>query len=433
MWSCDPRRFTGFADQEYANAKGIEIYSHEYAIHFPHYQWPAGRKKRVSPLYPTLAGLGAQFMAAAGWERAAWYARAGDDTGLDSCATYEREGPWFAAVGEECLAVRDTVGICELPGFSRFHVSGAGAADWLNTLITGSLPRIGRVALAYFADRKGRIVTEMSLARLDHDEFLLLTAASAEWHDRDWLLQHLPADGSIRIENLSEADNCLVVSGPQSRALLAGLCTADLSLPWLSHQQSEIAGVAVRLMRVSYVGELGWEIHCPLADTVAVFEAVRDAGRPLGLRAFGMYAMDALRIEKGYRSWKQDLSTDYTVLEAGLERFVRFDKADFIGREALLKQHEQVPKQRCVTLTVDTGTCEAPYLAGVWHGERRVGLVTSGNYGYRVGQSIALAVIDRDCSAPGCELSVGIFGERRRAVVAPQSALYDPANSRLRS
>ena len=433
MWSCDPRRFTGFADQAYATAKGIEIYSHEYAIHFPHYPWPEGRGKRVSPLYDRLAGLGAQFMAAAGWERAAWYARPGDDTALASCQTFERAGPWFKAVGEECRTVRDTVGICELPGFTRLRLSGAGTADWLSGLITGNLPRVGRLALAYFADSKGRIVTEMTIARLAADEFLLLGAAAAEWYDRDWLQQHIPAGSAISIENLSETKTCLSITGPQSRQLLSGLCDADLTLPWLSHQNSTIAGVPVSLLRVSYVGELGWEIHCDMAASPDVFEAVWAAGQPLGLRPFGAYAMDAMRIEKGYKSWKQDLSTDFTVLEAGLARFVNFEKGNFIGRDALLQQQAAGLQQCGVTLSVETGDYEAPYLSTVWQGEQRVGLVTSCNYGYRVGKSIALAVVQHTCSAPGTALEVEIFGVRYPATVAPGSALYDPDNTRLRA
>ena len=433
MWSCDPRRFTDYADQAYANAKGIEIYSHEYAIHFPHYPWPDGRKKRVSPLYDRLQGLGAQFLAAAGWERAAWYARPGDDTALESRQTFARAGPWFEAVKDECLSVRDTVGMCELPGFSRFRVSGPGTADWLNTLITGNLPRSGRIALAYFADAQGRVVTEMSVARLGDDDFLLLTAASAEWHDRDWLLKHLPKNSPITFDNLSEAYTCLVVIGPKSRELLSSVCEADLSLPWLSHQVSDIAGAQVRLIRVSYVGELGWEIHCSIDASQAVFEAVWIAGQPLGIKPFGMYAMDSMRIEKGYKSWKQDLSTDFTVLEAGLKRFVNFNKPSFIGREALLRQQKQGPKQCAVTLLVETAECEAPYLASIWQGDKRVGLVTSCDYGHRVGKSIVLAVVDVACAAAGTALEIEIFGQRRPAVVAPQTAVYDPDNTRLRA
>jgi len=433
MWSCDPRRFTSFADQAYANAKGIEVYSHEYAIQFPRYQWPDGRNKRLSPLYDRLAGLGAQFLAAAGWERAAWFARPGDERSLEACETYDRWGPWFEAVRAECLAVRDAAGICELPGFTRFEVAGPGAADWLRGLVTGVVPRPGRIALGYFADKKGRVVTEMTLLRRDENRLMLLTASGAEWHDLDWLRSHLPDGSDITIANRTEEATCILVTGPRARAILAEACDGDLAQPWLSHQAAHVAGRSVLLVRVSYAGELGWEIHAAMRDAVAVYDAVMAAGVGQGLVPFGMYALDSLRLEKGYRSWKQDLSTDFTALESGLERFVRLDKPGFLGREALARQAEAGPAQSFATLTVEAGDCDAPYLATVWQGERRVGLVTSGGWGHRVERSIALAVIDAALAAvPGSELEIEILGERRKATVQPDKPLWDPENERLR-
>ena len=436
MWSCDPRRFTSFADQDYANVKGIEIYSHEYAIHFPHYQWPEGREKRLSPLYPKLGEMGAQFAAAAGWERAAWYAGEGDDTSLESCETYDRGGPWFDAVRKECIAVRDAAGICELPGFSRFMVSGEGATQWLRGLVTGAVPRPGRIGLIYFADNQGRILTEMSVIRLDDDRFELMTAAGAEWHDRDWLMKQLPEGSAIKIENLTEDYSSLVLSGPKSRDILGALTDVDLtneSNPWLTHQDTEIAGKPVKLIRVSYVGELGWEVHCAMADVTGVFDAIWEAGQPHGLKPFGMYAMDSLRLEKTYRAWKQDLSTDYTAFEGGLDRFIKLDKDGFIGRDALLKEQQAGSKQRFAPLLVEAGDCDAPYLATVWSGEEQVGLVTSGGWGHRIEKSIALSVIRTDLTEPGTSLEVEIFGERRPAVVQADQPLYDPQNERLRA
>ena len=166
MWSCDPRRFTGFEDPDYCVAKGMEVYGHEYAIHFPHHVWPVGRGKKLSAVHDRTAAMGAQFGPYNGWERALWYARPGDDVSEDAQRTWDREGPWFGAVRDECLAVRDACGILDLPGFSRFRVSGPGAVAWLSAQITGKVPSVGRLGLAYFADEKGRIVTEMSVARL---------------------------------------------------------------------------------------------------------------------------------------------------------------------------------------------------------------------------------------------------------------------------
>ena len=186
-------------------------------------------------------------------------------------------------------------------------------------------------------------------------------------------------------------------------------------------------------MRVSYVGELGWEIHTRIEHAVSVLDALWGAGASHGLQAFGMYAMDSMRIEKGYRSWKTDLSTDYTMLEAGLERFVKWDKADFVGKQSLLRERQAGAQRAFVSLVVDAAECDAPYLATVWDGDEPAGLVTSGNYGHRVGNSLALAVVSSACAQPGRTLEVEIFGERRAAVVQRNPCVYDPENLRLRA
>ena len=433
MWTCDPRRFTGYADQDHTLAKAMEVYGHEYAMHFPHHAWPAGRGKRLSPVHDRIRDLGAQFGAYAGWERANWFAHEGDDTSEAGAQTWSRDGPWLPRVREECLAVRDAAGLLDLPGFSRYHVRGPGAADWLRSLVTGSLPRVGRVGLVYFADERGRIVTEMSVTRLGEDEVLLITAAAAEWHDRDWLLRRRPAGSPISVENRTEGYGCQILSGPRSRDILRAVSDADLVRPWLDWQRARVAGREALLLRVSYVGELGWEIHSEAADTPAIFDAVREAGAAHGLRPFGMFAMDSLRLEKGYRAWKGDLSTDYTVLEGGLDRFVRWEKPAFAGRAALERERQQGARRRFATLVVDAGECDAPYMSTVWQGGEIVGETTSGGWGHRVGKSIALAVVRSDLAAPGVRLEVEIYGERRPAVVQPDRPLYDPENAKLRS
>ena len=434
MWTCDPRRFLDYADQGHTLAKAMEVYGHEYAMHFPHHAWPAGRGKRLSPVHGRVRALGAVFGVYGGWERADWFAGPDDDTSEAGARTWVREGPWFARVREECLAVRDTAGVLDLPGFSRFHVRGRGAADWLRSLVTGELPPAGRVGLVYFADERGRIVTEMSATRLAEDELLLITAAAAEWHDRDWLRGHLPPGSPITIENRTGEYGCQILSGPRSRDVLrAASGDADLTRPWLTWQRAHVAGREVVLLRVSYAGELGWELHSRTADTPAVFDALREAGEGRGLRPFGMFALDSLRLEKGYRTWKGDLSTDYTLLEGGLERFVRWDKPSYRGRAALQRERQQGVRRRFAALVVEAGDCDAPYMSTVWRDAEIVGETTSGGWGHRVDASIALAVVRADLAAPGTRLEVEIYGERRPAVVQPDRPLYDPDNERLRA
>ena len=429
MWAVDPRRYTGYADHDYCLAKALETYGHEYAMHFPHHQWPAGRDKKLSPNHKSLQRSGAQFGAFNGWERAVWFAKEGDDTSEAATETWDRQGPWTQRVKEECEAVRDSVGVLDMPGFSRYMLKGDGAAEWLRTQITGALPKIGRMNLGYFSDSRGRIVTEVTLIRFDDDHFMIMTAAVAQWHDFELLQKSLP-DG-LELTDITDAYSTLIVCGPKSRDLMENLAPdADLSLPWLSHQNTSVAGKGAQLMRICFAGELGWEIHTRFGDSEHVYDAVLEAGAT----PFGMFALDSLRLEKGYRTWKGDLSTDYTMLEGGLERFVRLNKEqDFPGKQALLNEKQQGSKKGFVTMIVDAGDSDAPYMSTVWKGDEVVGETTSGGFGYRVNKSIALGVVRADLSAPGTELEVEIYGERRKATVQEDKPLWDPENERIRA
>jgi dimethylglycine dehydrogenase len=433
MWSCDPRRYTNYTDEDYCIAKGMEIYGHEYAMHFPKHYWPAGRDRKLSPIHDRIAALGAQFKPYNGWERAMWYAKPGDDISEEATQTWSRQGPWAKRIEEECLAVRDAAGILDLPGFSRYRVKGPGAVEWLKGLITGRVPKPGRIGLAYFSDDKGRIVTEMSVMAIDEDFFFLITAATAQWHDFEWLKKHMPKDAAFTLDDVTDGFSCQILSGPKSRAILSDITDADLEKPWLTHQSAQIAGRWLQLVRVSFAGELGWELHTKIEDTAVVFDAVWEAGQKHGLKPFGMEALDSLRIEKGYRAWKGDLSTDYTILQGGLDRFVDWSKDDFKGKRALEREKQQGVSKRFVTLVVEAGDCDAPYMSTLWHGGQVVGETTSGNWGYRIGKSVALGMLRADLATPGTEIEVEIFGERRRAVVQEDRPLFDPMNERLRA
>jgi len=221
-----------------------------------------------------------------------------------------------------------------------------------------------------------------------------------------------------------------LVAGPKSREVLAGLTDADLSLPWLSHQTCTVAGQKAHLIRVSFTGELGWEVHADNAAIPAIYDAIMAAGA----KPFGMYALNSLRIEKGYRAWKGDLSTDYTLLETGLDRFVKLDKPqDFPGKAALLAERQQGSKKAFVTLVVDAGAADAPYMSTIWHDGKIVGETTSGAWGYRVKASVALAMVRADLATPDQVLEVEIYGERRKATLQPAGPLWDPENERLRA
>ncbi|RLJ51884.1 dimethylglycine dehydrogenase [Litoreibacter meonggei] len=431
MWSVDPRRYTDFADHDYCHAKALETYGHEYAMHFPRHEWPAGRDKKLSPNHASLLASGAQMGAYNGWERANWFAKGGDDTSEEATQTWGRKGPWEQRIKEEVEACTTGTGVLDMPGFSRYTLTGAGAAEWLRGQIAGALPKTGRMNLGYFTDSRGRIVTEVTIIRWAEDDFWIMTAAVAQWHDFEFLQSRLPTDGSLTMTDITRDWSTALVTGPQSRELMQGLVQdADLTAGWLTVQDATVAGKPAKLMRISFAGELGWEVHTSFDDSAVVYEALRDAGAI----PFGMYALNSMRIEKGYRTWKGDLSTDYTLLEGGLHRFLRLNKEqDFPGKAALASEVQQGSKKGFVTLIVDAGDADAPYMSPVWSGGEIVGETTSGDWGYRVNKSIALGVVKAEAAKPGTELEVEIFGVRCKAVVQEDQPLWDPENTRIRA
>ena len=428
MWSCDPRRYTDYTDQDYCNQKGMEVYGNEYAMHFPYHEWPAGRDKKISSVHSKILSLGGVMGAYNGWERANWFAKEGDDTTLESTHTWSRNGPWEQRIKEECEAVRDSCGVLNLPGFSRFMLQGNGVSDFLRSFCTGALPKIGRMNLIYIADKRGRILTEFSCIRLEEESFILISAATAQWHDRELIKSSMP--DKINFEDVTSAYDTLIVTGPQSRDVLSKISDADLSLSWLTHQSAKVMGKRVFLVRVSFAGELGWEIHSLNDHVPIIYQSLLDHG----VIPFGMYALNSLRMEKGYRAWKGDLSTDYSMFEGGLDRFVKLDKPqDFNGKTALLNERQQGSDKKFVTLIVKADECDAPYMSTIWQDDKIVGETTSGGWGYRVNASIAFGMIKTELAFENSAVQVEIYGKKYDAVVQKDEPLWDPGNERLRA
>ncbi len=323
--------------------------------------------------------------------------------------------------------MRDGVGVLDLPGFTRLRLVGPGARAHVDRLTATRLPGPDRIGLVYFPDDRGRILTEMSVLAPSGDEVGLITAAVAQWHDADVLRKGLPE--GVELQDWSDKAHCFIVTGPKARALLASLTDADLSLPWLSVQYDvHVAGCRVALIRVSFAGELGWEIHCGVGDGPVIYDALL-AG---GATPFGMHALNSLRIEKGYRAWKGDLSTDYSLLEGGLDRFIRWDK-DFPGKAALEAERQQGSEKRFVTRKVEAGDYDPPYMANIWHGGAIVGEVTSAAGDYRVGACLALGMLRTDLVSAGTKVEVEVYGTRVAAQVLADGPAWDPANARLKA
>lgn len=442
MWSLDPRRYTDYADQNYVVDKALEVYQDEYAAHYPYEEKPAGRPRHVSPAYDALKLKGAQFGARGGWERAVWFAREQDM--VDQKADYQR-GAWFDAVGEECRHVRDKVGLLDMGGFSKFELKGAGCAAWLDSMIAGKLPRVGRISLSYCCAEDGGLWSELTITRLGDEHFMLISGAAARWHDHEWLAQRLPADSAIELSDITMDYGTLVLAGPRSRELLQRLTKTDLAnehFPWLTYQPLHVAGVDVRALRVNYVGELGWEMHVPVANHLALYNALFEAGKDLELRDFGMYAMESMRLEKSYRAWKVDLDHEYSPLRSGLGRFVDLDKPAFPGRDALVAEASRAHEDVFVTLIVSAegadgkhdervANTDAIYGCPLMSDGASIGYVTSGGYGHRTEQSIALGYVKPEFANEGTELDIEILGIRRHTHVVAESP-YDPENAALR-
>ena len=434
LWSVDRRRYGDYATTDYTVAKAIEVYQNEYASSFPYEERAAGRPLRTSPLYDTLKANGARFGARGGWERAVYLDLKGDipaDT-----HSFRRENVWHGAVAEEVRAVRERVGILELPGFTKYELKGPGASQHLDYLSCSKLPSQGRVSLAYALTPTGKLWSEFTITRLGPDHFYIISAAIAATHDMDLLRQGLAADSAITVTDVSADFGTLIVAGPRARDVLGQVTKADLSnpaFPWLTAQTIETVAGRCLAMRVNYVGELGWELHAPVAQLPVLYAALWAAGAAFDIRDFGLYAMDSLRVDKCYRGWKSDLESGYTPLEASLDRFVDVNKADYVGKAALVAEHARGAAQRFVPLIFDDDSdAEAPYCAQVFDGDTNVGLTTSGVWSHTLKKSVALAYVSAAKAVPGTKLQVNVLGQIRSATVHAEP-LYDPKNEKLRA
>jgi len=431
MLDFDPRRFGDWCDEDYVRKTAVHDYEHMYYCHKPGEFFDAGRPKRTSTLHRKLAERGAVYAVAGGWERPKWFA----PPGVEERYGFRRTNA-FEHVGREALAVRERVGVMDLSSFAKFDVRGPDAAALLDRLVANRLPRRdGGIVLAHFLDEAGRMMGEVTITRLAPDHFYVLSGAASELRDLDRLRQGVREGERVEIENLSDAFGMLVVAGPRAREVLQPLTPTSLAnadFRWLTGREIELAGVRLRALRVNYVGELGFELHCPMADLERVYDAVVAEGEKHGIADFGAYAMNSLRLEKAYRGFGQELTNEVTMFEAAMERFLALDKGEFVGREATLRAREKGPRFLLAYLEVDAADADCLGNEPVFAEGRRVGVTTSGGYGFAVGKSLAFAYVEPPLAAPGTPLGVEILGDRRPARVLAEPA-WDPANERLRA
>ena len=459
MLGVDPRRFGPYADTGYLVEKNEEAYAKVFTVHYPDEERPAARPLRQTPCYSRMKDLGAVFGSVYGWERPNWFAPQGyglseADLAKPDVLLNENHPPvgrgekprekwsfrrsnYFPFVGDECRNVHENVGLMDMSAFAKCEVSGPGAENWLNSILTNRAPKAtGRVTLSYLLTERGGVRAEFTLTRIGPERFYLISAGALETHDFDTLEKLLPADNSVRIDKVTTQRGVLVLAGPRSREVLAKVADIDVStkaFPWLTARRLSIKAAGLIAMRVNFVGELGYEFHHPIEMQNAIFDALMEAGAPFGIKPFGIRAMDSLRLEKSYKLIGRELSIEYAALESDLQRFVDFDKGPFLGRDALLAWKGRGFENRLVMLEVQGVTdADARGSEPVMKNGAMIGRTTSGGYGWRVGKSLALAMVKPEFSHPGDEVEVRILGETRRAIVIPDSP-YDPKNAALRS
>jgi len=432
MASLDPRRFGPYADEVYTEAKAADAYVQMYALHIPGEEREAGRPARVTPLYETLEARGCVYTEAFGWERPNFFSLDGREEEL----SYRRNNI-FEVVGDECRAVSERVGVLDLSSFAKYDVSGPDAEAFLNRVFANRMAKkVGGIKLAHRLGENGRIQSEATITRIAEDRFYVLSGSSWEVKDMDALIQSKIKGERVEVENITNAWGNLIVAGPRSRDLLGRLTEADLgneAFRWLTGQTIRVADVPCRALRVNYVGELGWELHHPMEQMPALYEAIQKAGAEFGLADFGALAVDSMRIEKGYRGIGADLTNEISPVEARLDRFIPMTKEGFVGREALLRIQEQGVAQTLVYLDVEARDADCRGGEPVFAEERVVGVTSSGAYGHRTGRSLALAYVDPAHAEVGRTIEVEILEDRCRATVLENEPVYDPANHRLRA
>lgn len=431
-WVLDPRRFTEHGNTELCALKAIEDYQNEFRFHFPNEHRPAGRYAKTTPLTPVLEAEGAEFTVVSGWERAEFFKPAPDFHVSPSFKFDEAH----AIVGAEVAAVQNGVGLTEVNGFNRMEISGADARSFLDRMSCSKIKSTsGRVSLAYLLNDHGMVKSEITVANLPDGRIWVGSAAAAEWHDRDWLNNHIRDDEDVQVKTLTNDHTILLLAGPKSRDVLSAVSRGDWSaaaFPWLSVREAFIGYAPAIVMSVSFSGELAYEIHVPNAHLYAAYRAIRAAGDAHGLRLFGARAVESMRLEKGYLHWKSDLLTEFDPFETGLDRFVDMNKQEFIGKQALEARVAAGPNRKLVSMVLEADHAAAHGGSSVMVDGKVVGTVTSGEWGYRTQMNLAYAFIEPALAAEGSEVAIDVLGTFIPAKIIPAGP-YDPAYARVRS
>jgi glycine cleavage system T protein len=431
-WEMDSRRFgPHYRSREYTLARTVEVYATYYDVKYPGHEREAGRPLRVSPTYDRLRELGAAFGEKSGWERANWF-ESNAASGDESLRPRGWAGKlWSPAIGAEHRACRESAALFDETSFAKLDVTGPGAAAFLESISANHVARdVGQITYTQMLNARGGIECDFTITRLGEEHFRIVTGTAFGRHDLMWIRSHAPGDGSVSVEDVTSSLACLGLWGPAAREILQPLATEELSFPYMRARDLAIGSVPCTALRVTYVGELGWELYCPTEFGLRLWDTIWEAGREHGLVAGGYKAIDSLRLEKGYRVWGADISPEDTPFEAGLGFAVKLDKGEFTGREALAAATE--PTRRLVALVLEDPRSVALGSEPVRVAGEIAGRVTSGGYGYTVERSIAYGYVPAEAATPGTAVEVEVFGRCIPGEVA-EEPLFDPRGERIRA
>jgi glycine cleavage system aminomethyltransferase T len=433
LWKMDIRRFGAhYRSRDYARARAYEVYATYYDIHYPGEERTAGRPLKTAPTYSRLEELGAAFGEKSGWERANWF-RSNEDPAHEGLRPRGWAGEhWSTAIVAEHLATRERAAMFDESSFAKISIEGPDAAAFLQRLCANDVDRpSGTVVYTQLLNTRGGIECDLTVTRLDDERFMLVTGTAFGNHDLGWIRKHLE-DDAVAMRDVTAALACLGLWGPRAREVLGSACRDDLSFGLMRAREVVVGDVPCLALRVTYVGELGWELYPSVEFAGRLWDTLMEAGAPLGLVAAGYRAIDSLRLEKGYRAWSSDITPEDNPFEAGLGFAVRMDVPGFTGNEALEKAQAAGLTRRLTCLTLDDPRSVALGNEPVFHGGRVVARVTSGGTGYTVGRSIAFAYLPVELSEPGFRFEVDVFGELIGAE-SVSDPIWDPAGERIRA
>ncbi|MDX1737411.1 MAG: FAD-dependent oxidoreductase [Alphaproteobacteria bacterium] len=433
VFAMDVARFGKWITPGYTRAKVRENYQRRFSVSYPNEELPAARPQQTTPAYGIWKEQRAVFGAQYGMEVVNYFAPEGEP--LEETPTFRRSNA-FAATAEECRAVREDVGINEIHNFGKYKITGTGARAWLDWIMAGRIPKPGRLSLTPMLSPKGKIIGDLTVSCLSDTEFMVTGSFGMQSFTMRWFEQHLPDDGSVKVENISTSFIGFQIAGPKSRELLSRVAFDDVSaeaFKFLDVKRMDVGTTHALIQRVSYTGDMGYEIYVPAEEQIALYHILANAGADLGLKPFGMRAMMSLRLEKSFGSWGREFRPDYMPAETGMDRFTSYKKdVDFIGKAAAIEEKENGPSRLLSTFIVDSDDADVWGDEPIWHGDEVVGFVTSGGYAHYSQKSIAYGFVPIDLAKEGLEVEIEILGQKRKATLFTKP-LFDPDNSYLTS